>query len=269
MIHSWGLFYNFHEVRLVSSTNLHCFIVPFLFAFLVFRKKNTIAKEPLESSKWGLGILGFALFIFLISIRILQPRLGLFSLPFFIIGSSLYLLGFPKTRHLVIPAFFWLFAITVPGIEQATNYLQVAVTKLCYLAGTGLGMELTNAGTNIASASGKWHELEIAEGCSGIRSITALVLISAVYAYMTQKNWWKMGFLFACALPLALIANFLRIFTIIVLAECGFSHFAAGAYHDWAGLLFFFPIALSGLFLIDKLLNAKHQTKKQLRTRIQ
>ena len=70
------------------------------------------------------------------------------------------------------------------------------------------------------------------------------------------------------SIRLALMANFLRIFTILVLAELGYSKFAAGVYHDWAGLLFFFPIALSGLFLIDRLLNWKEQ-KKVVRKRVQ
>ena len=96
----------------------------------------------------------------------------------------------------------------------------------------------------------------------------ALVMISAIYAYYTQKELWKKAFLFACALPLALLANFLRIFTIIVLAEMGFSQFASGVWHDWAGLLFFFPIALTGLFLIDRLLNWKAH-KKVVRRRVQ
>ena len=56
--------------------------------------------------------------------------------------------------------------------------------------------------------------------------------------------------------------------TSIVLAEMGFSEFAAGVYHDWAGLLFFFPIALAGLFGIDKALNW-NENKKVVRKRIQ
>ena len=106
------------------------------------------------------------------------------------------------------------------------------------------------------------------KGCSGIRSLMALVMISAIYAYFTQKKLWKMAVLFTCALPLALVANFLRIFTIIVIAEMGYAEFAAGAYHDWAGLLFFFPIALVGLFLVDKLLN-RRENRKVVRTRTQ
>ena len=96
----------------------------------------------------------------------------------------------------------------------------------------------------------------------------ALVMISAIYAYYTQKELWKKAFLFACALPIALIANFLRIFTIIVLAEMGFSNFAKGAWHDWAGILVFFPIALVCLFAVDRLLNWK-ANKRTVRRRVQ
>ena len=64
-------------------------------------------------------------------------------------------------------------------------------------------------------------------------------------------------------------ANFFRIFTIIVLAEFGFSDFAAGVYHDWAGLLFFFPIALAGLMLIDWLINRRENRKKVVVRRVE
>jgi exosortase/archaeosortase family protein len=71
--------------------------------------------------------------------------------------------------------------------------------------------------------------------------------------------------LFASALPLAIIGNFLRIFTIIVLANFGFGNFGTGTWHDWAGLLIFFPIALSGLYLIDYLLNFKEKRRKRVK----
>ena len=196
-----------------------------------------------------------------------RPRVSQVGIPFLVFGSMLYLFGWRVARHMLFPAFFWWFGISVPGLQQATNFLQVAVTKSCYTVGSSLGMELVNAGSEIRSATDKWGSLDIAEGCSGIRSLMALVMISAIYAYLTQDKVWKMALLFACALPLALVANFFRIFTIIVLAEFGFSGFAAGVYHDWAGLLFFFPIALTGLFLADKLLNW-HKNRKIVRTRV-
>lgn len=247
---------------------LHGWAVPFLFVAFIAMSWKEISKVELKVGWFGLLPLAFGILIYLASARTLQPRIALFGIPFLIIGSVVFVCGWGMLRYIWFPAFFWYFAISVPGLQQATNVLQIVVTKSSYLVGTACGMELVNAGNEIRSANDSWDSLNIAEGCSGIRSLMALVMISAIYAYFTQKKVWKMAVLFACALPLALVANFFRIFTIIVLAEMGFSEFAAGVYHDWAGLLFFFPIALAGLFLIDKLLNWK-ENRKVVRKRVQ
>lgn len=240
---------------------MHGWAVPILFVTFIAMAWKTMKAEPVQENRLGLLVVALGLLFFIASVRTLQPRIALFGLPFFIFGSVLYVYGWKVSRHVLFPAFFWYFAITLPGLQQATNGLQLIVTKSSYIVGSVMGMNLVLSGNDISSANNSWNSLNIAEGCSGIRSIMALVMISAIYAYFTQKQIWKMAFLFACALPLALVANFLRIFTIIVLAEFGFSKFAAGVYHDWAGLLFFFPIALAGLFLIDRLLNWKEHRK--------
>jgi exosortase len=246
---------------------MHGWAVPILFVVFVSMVWKTMKSEPVKASPLGLLVVGLGVLLFVASVRTLQPRIALFGIPFLIFGGTQYVYGWKVARHMLFPAFFWYFAITLPGLQQATNVLQIAVTKSCYHVGTFFGMDLVNSGTTIRPASGSWDDLDIAEGCSGIRSLMALVMISAIYAYFTQKKVWKMAVLFACALPLALVANFFRIFTILVLANMGFSKFAAGAYHDWAGLLFFFPIALAGLFVIDRLLNWKaHRRVTRKRT---
>jgi len=244
----------------------HGWAVPFLFVAFIAMSWKDMKKVRMQVAWSGLAIVAFGILIYLASARTLQPRIALFSFPFLIIGSVVFVCGWGMLRYIWFPAFFWYFAISVPGLQQATNVLQLLVTKSCYIVGSAFGMDLVLSGNDISSATDKWNSLNIAEGCSGIRSIMALVMISAIYAYYTQNKLWKMAFLFACSIPLAMVANFLRIFTIIVLAEMGYSKFAAGVYHDWAGLLFFFPIALAGLFLTDRVLNWKEQ-KKEVRVR--
>lgn len=247
MAAAWGLDGDF----------VHGWAVPVLFIYFVIRAWKPMALEQISRNRWGLLVAGFGVFLYVASARTLQPRVSQIGIPFLIFGGVLYVYGWRVARHMVFPAFFWWFGTHQPGIQQATNALQILVTKSCFHMGTFFGMDLVNSGTTIRSANSSWSDLNIAEGCSGIRSLMALVMISASYGYLTQKSIWKMVVLFACSLPLALLANFLRIFTILVLAEMGFSKFAAGAYHDWAGLLFFFPVALAGLVLIDKLINWK------------
>ncbi len=244
---------------------MHGWAVPVLFLVFVVKAWPEMKRQPVEGSIIGLIAVVFSLLLYVISVRTLQPRVALVGLPFLISGGVWFVFGWKVARYMLFPAFFWWFAVSVPGLSQATNFLQVWVTQACYQVGLLFGMDIINSGNDIRSATNSWN-FDIAEGCSGIRSLMALVMIAAIYAYFTQKAFWKKAFLFACAIPLAMVGNFLRIMTIIILAEMGFQDFAAGVYHDWAGILFFFPIALAGLFGIDYLINFK-ANRKTVRTR--
>ncbi|MFT7301344.1 MAG: exosortase [Akkermansiaceae bacterium] len=185
------------------------------------------------------------------------------GIPFVIIGLAHFSFGFQIAKAIIFPAFFFWFAIPVPGLEAAlTGNLQTLITRSCYHLGMFVGMDLTSSGSTI---SVKGSDLDIAEGCSGIRSLMALTMIAAVYANYTQKSLWKKAVLFASSFPLAIIGNFGRIFTILILAQLGFGDFASKTWHDWAGLLLFFPIALSGLYLFDYLLNFKERRAKKVK----
>ena len=241
----------------------HGRFVPVAFGVMIwmaFQKTKRISAQP---SYMGLPILLLGLFFFLVSMRTIQPRLAIIGAPFVVIGFTYYLFGFRIARHVIFPSFFLWFSIPVPGLEAIlTGSLQTLIVKSCYNFGTFVGMDLVNSGADIFI---KGSSMKVAEGCSGIRSLMALTMIAAVYANYTQKPLWKKAVLFASALPLAIIGNFLRIFTIIVLANFGFGNFGTGTWHDWAGLLIFFPIALSGLYLIDYLLNFKEKRSKRVK----
>jgi exosortase len=246
---------------------LHGWAIPVAFGVMCYMGWLKARKESSAPASWGLIPLAFGIGLYVLSARTLQPRLALIGLPFLILGGLLFLFGTKVTRHFVFPSFFWYFAIPVPGIQQATALLQVVVTKLCYQAGTLCGMPLMVQGNTISSVGDTPWNFDIAEECSGVRSLMALAMIAAIYANYTQKPLWKKAFLFACALPLSLIGNFGRIFTILLLAHLGFVEFARQTYHDWAGMLIFFPIALCGLFVVDKLINPS--PRKKLRRAVQ
>jgi len=246
---------------------IHGRFIPIAFiAFVVIAWKH-MKKEPQSSSIFGLLICGFGILLYLGSIRAIQPRIALIGLPFIITGGVAYAFGWRVTKHMLFPAFFWYFAIPLPGIQQATNFLQVFVTDSCYLVGRTVGIDLVNTGDEIRHATKDW-DVEIAAGCSGIKSLMSLVMISAIYSYYTQRIFWKRLVLFLCAFPLAVMGNFFRVFTIILLCDFGYEDAATGVYHDYAGLLIFFPIALFGLFVVDTLiLNRKKRKLRITRTK--
>lgn len=245
----------------------HGYIVPIAFVIFIASAIKSSRNEPYSSGRRGLLLLIVGIVFYLISARTIQPRLAIIGIPFLISGGIIYVAGWQKGKHFLFASFFWYFAMPVPGLNQLTNGLQVTITKWCYHVGLLSGMELTLSGNNINSATDSWPGFNIAEGCSGIKSLMALFMIAAIYSYYTQKELWKKLLLLFMAFPLALIGNFFRIFTILIIAEMGYVEFAETTYHDWAGLLIFFPVALSGLFLLDWLLNRKKlKVRKTIKT---
>jgi len=243
---------------------LHGRFIPVAFAVMCWMGWKRAKDEVIEPKTWGLALLVLGLVFFIASVRTIQPRIGIIGIPFTILGSLYFLFGAKVTRHFVFPAFFCWFAMPVPGLETAlTGRLQVMVTEFCFHFGQFVGMDLVRQGSTITMASAGGETMDIAEGCSGIRSLMALTMIAAVFANYTQKTLWKKAVLFASALPLAIIGNFGRIFTILVIAQLGYGDFAMKTYHDWAGLLLFFPIALAGLYIVDYLLNIKDRRKRK------
>ena len=244
---------------------LHGRFIPIVFGALVFMAYQQVKDFEISSSKWGLVGIVLGILFYLAAVRTIQPRLATIGAPFVIVGMIYYLFGCRIGKHFIFAAFFLWFAIPVPGLETLmTAKLQYFITEVCYQGGLLIGMDLVRVGNDITVVGSGADPVKIAEGCSGMRSLMALTMIAAVYSYFTQKPLWKKAVLFASSLPLAIGGNFFRIFTILVITKMGYADFAKRTYHDWAGLLIFFPIALSGLYFFDYLLNRKQRQKKVL-----
>jgi exosortase len=131
------------------------------------------------------------------------------------------------------------------------------------------GVQTIVEGTSISSPNGSWAPLEIAKGCSGIRSLMALLMISAAWAYVAKMALWKRVLLFLCAFPLAILGNSLRVISIFVIAEYGDAEWARNTWHDWSGLLLFYPISLMLLLAIHSILEGglpwRKSNRRQLR----
>ena len=138
--------------------------------------------------------------------------------------------------------------------------MQIIATKIAYHISTILGADVIAGGTEIQSADGSWDALKIAEGCSGVRSLIALVFIASIYGYITQNKVWKLGVLIISSVPLAILANSLRVTTIVLMAEFWNAEFAAQTYHNFSGFIFF-PLGLLGLMLLGFFINSGWKKK--------
>ena len=224
-----------------------------------------IASAPRSSDWWGLAILLLGIFFYIVAYRTIQARVAAGSIPFVLFGLIAFLWGRHVAKHFIFPLMLVYFAIPLPGLTQATNGLQVIATQIAYHVSSLCGADIIAAGTNIQSAAGKWDALAIAEGCSGVRSLIALTFIAAVYGNLTQDKVWKHIVLIGVSVPLAILANSIRVTTIILIAEYGDAEFAAKTYHNFSGFIFF-PMGLAGLLLCGFLINGGWKRERQKTT---
>ena len=114
-------------------------------------------------------------------------------------------------------------------------------------------MGVQAVGTTLRATDNSF-DFEIAEGCSGIRSLMAMVMITAAFVHLTQDKTWKKLVIFGSSMIFAVIGNIGRVFSIILVARFYDKKFAAETYHDSSGWLFF-PIALAAMLACDRLVN--------------
>ena len=237
----------------------HGGMVPVISIALLIWHGKVIRSSILAPAKnrWGLAGLFIALFgalLFVAAHRSGQVRLALGGLPMILWGASWHLYGWPTARLTAFPFFIFWMAIPVPQFQQATTHLQVLSTKLAGMGCDLLGIETEVRGTMIFSVSDQWEPLEIDEGCGGIRSLMALIMISSVWAYISKMALWKKAVLCLSAIPLAIFGNMLRLTSIFMIGEYGNPEFARNTWHDWSGLILFYPISLGLLLLIHTIL---------------
>jgi exosortase len=241
-------------MRFLSKYNQeHSKLIPLIVLALLWYHRKKIREVPKAGSNLGLIFVGLGIFFYFVAARALQPRVALFGFPFLIFGIVLYLWGKQLARVLLFPVTLLFFMIPLGAIEQMTFRLQFMSTGIVTGLSRWFGIGVHAIGTSIYPVSGDWG-FDIAEGCSGIRSLIAMVMITAVYVHVFEPKLWKKFVILAFSVIFAVIGNAGRLFTIIVVAKLGFPKFAGGMYHEWSDWVFF-PIAVVSMLAFAKFLN--------------
>ncbi len=158
--------------------------------------------------------------------------------------------GMPVLRRSAAPLALLacLAPLPVAMVLPMSDGLIVLMTK-------GAAWLLRGGGIAAASASPilyvEQYELQVAAACAGLGTLVTLALCGVVFGRMRHPDDWRPALLLAlAALPIALVANLLRIVVIaLVLLELG-DRWAQSLLHDLAGLLLF-ALALGGLLMLD------------------
>ena len=246
----------------------HGFLVPIIIAGLIRFSWPRIRSAAANPEWTGLILVLLGAILYVAAFRTIQARVAVASLPFVLLGCCWFLWGRRVALLLAFPLFFLFLAIPLPSFQQATVHLQRLAAYLAHHTALLAGVDNFLQGTTVLSPTQKWKPLEISGGCSGIRSLMALIMISSAWAYVAPLALWKRAILLGSAVPLAIIGNALRVGSIVILAEHGDPVFAAGTWHDWSGLLLFYPVSLALMLALHALLEGGLPWRQAARKRL-
>jgi len=189
----------------------HGFLVPLISGYLIWRKRKELSEVELKSNSWGLALVIAAMFLFVIGNAASEYFTVRFSLVLCIFGLVLYLLGAGITKKSWFEILFLCFMIPIPYVIyfSATFPMQLFASKVTALLLDILGMPVVRQGNIIHLPN---ESLEVAEACSGLRSLISLLALGAIFAYITQKRLWAKVMLFLSTIPIAVAGNVFRVF---------------------------------------------------------
>jgi len=242
----------------------HGFFVPAFSFFVLWQDRQRLARAPRNPSSWGLLITAFALCVLVVGVLGAELFLSRISLLLLIAGLLILFRGWSLFRAVLFPWAFLFLMIPLPAIvfSQITFPLQILASKLAALLLPLLGVPVLREGTIINLPA---MPLEIAEACSGIRSLLSLATLAIIYGYLAESRIWVRVALALAAIPIAVAANSLRIVGTGLLVQYWDPEKAQGFFHIFSGWLVFL-VSLAMLFLLHRLfqIGQRQIDRKQL-----
>jgi exosortase len=231
----------------------HGYFIPFVSLGVLWYKRKEIFSVGMHTDYRGLAVVIFALVLHWMGAKMQQTHFSLASLVLLIWGVPFYLFGWELAKKIIFPCSYLVFCIPLNFMDIMAFPLRMFSTTLATGMLKGLGIETVRSGTAIFIPSMPGG-LDVADPCSGLRSLLAMTALTAVYAYFTQKTLLKKWILFAASIPLAVVGNIARIVTIAFVSEAIGGKLALGIYHDYSGYILF-TASITMMVVIGGLLN--------------
>ncbi len=241
------------------SDNSHGILVPLVSLCFIWQKREELKSAKRSNSILGAMILSASMVFYLISylgsIAVVSRAMIVSSL----IGLVMFSLGKEIFILLIFPLLYLFFMVPVPDtiLGLAALPLQLFATKVSTFFIQLFSIPAYREGNMLYFAR---TQLEIAEACSGIRSIMSFGMLSFIFAYMMDKIWWKRILLVLSTIPLALFANIVRVTGTGILAHFYGSKVALGFLHEFSGLAVFafgFLLLLGEYLLLNRVTSDK------------
>jgi exosortase len=244
-----------------DSNASHGLIVPFVCAWIIWRQRDRIASARVEPNWWGIAIILAGVAVFLAGVFGAEVFLSRVSLLILLAGLAVQLRGWPFFRTLLFPWALLFLTIPLPAIilNEIAFPLQLLASRLASSLLEFFGVPVLLLGNVIQLPS---ITLDVVEACSGLRSLVSLITLAVIYGYLFESSMWRRCLLVAIAIPVAVLANGVRIMGSGLLGQYWDPQKAEGFFHLFSGWLVFL-VSLLFLFLFHALLSLFNRRSPQ------
>jgi exosortase len=228
----------------------HGFLIPFFAAFVLWDKRAELGSAATTPSWGGLWLVALGLFELLLGVFGADLFLQRTSFVLLVAGMVWTLLGSAMLGRVKFVLFVLLLAIPLPTIlfNQITFPLQLLASRFASDLLPLAGVPVLREGNIIQLPA---IQLEVAEACSGIRSLMSLFTVAVIYGYFLERGTKRRVVLALAALPIAVAANVARIFGTGLCVQYWDPDKAMGFFHEFSGWLMFL-VSLGCLYLVHR-----------------
>ena len=228
----------------------HGFLVPIFSAYLVWTKRNVLRETAVSPSWSGVAVVAAGLVVLFLGVYGAEIFLSRVSLVILLAGLVLSFGGQRFLKELRFPLLVLLLAIPIPAIlfSQITFPLQILASKLASDLLPLFDVPILREGNVIQLPS---MSLEVAEACSGIRSLMSLFTLSVFFGYFMEKSFSRRAVLALASIPIAIAANAVRIFGTGLCVQYWNPDKAQGFFHEFSGWVMFL-VSLGCLFIVHR-----------------
>lgn len=243
LIHTWS----------TNGDYSHGFLVIPIALYLVFAKREKLLSLSPKPLWFGLPIFVVGVVTYVVSFLTRFHTLTHLSMIVILVGLLLFLTGWQITKVLLLPILFLLFMFPIPSAYYIliTNPLKLIITKISTHIIHLIGIPVYREGNLLFLST---TQLEVAEACSGIRSLYSYLMLACLFAFMSKNRISEMVLLFS-TIPLALFVNILRVTGTGILSNYFGADIAQGFFHEFTGIVLFF-FGFATLFLEFHLLDS-------------
>ncbi len=228
---------NLINVWYKNSDYSHGLLVIPIFLYMVWRKREMLLSMQARPSWLGFFILFFGLLSYTVGFLTRFNTLANLSIVVSILGFVLFLAGWKVLKELLLPVLFLLFMFPIPSAYyiMITNPLKLMITNISAQIMDLFNIPVLQDGNLLFFAN---TQLEVAEACSGIRSMYSYLMLGCMFALFCRKRITKITMILF-AFPLAILVNIIRVTATGVLSNFYGPKVAQGFFHEFTGFFLF------------------------------